>query len=82
MYVMLPQQAYHEYMPIRGPNSTAAAGNNSSSSGNSSEVCGGLADIYRTFRFGATMTLVSLTVASAVQIHHRADGLLTSSSKA
>uniref|UniRef100_A0A383WPE6 PhoD-like phosphatase metallophosphatase domain-containing protein n=1 Tax=Tetradesmus obliquus TaxID=3088 RepID=A0A383WPE6_TETOB len=69
-------QAYHEYMPIRGPNSTAAAGNNSSSSGNSSEVCGGLADIYRTFRFGSTMTLVMLeerVTARAEQYNYSTD---------
>lgn len=60
-------QAYMEYMPIMTP--TAANSINTSGSiqppglnstaGNSSVVCGGLADIYRTFTFGRTMTLVS-----------------------
>lgn len=67
-------QAYHEYMPIRSPNSSVpSAGNSSSfvygnassgssSGANDSAVCGGLADIYRTFQFGRTMTLVSTCV--------------------
>jgi hypothetical protein len=40
-------------------NSSSGGGGNSSSGGNSSAaVCGGLGDIYRSFRFGTTMSLV------------------------
>lgn len=44
-----------EYMPITTPTSNSS-GNNSSSA-----VCGGLADVYRIFTFGNTMTMVGCT---------------------
>jgi hypothetical protein len=50
-------QAYMEYMPITTP-SGATTSNSSSSSSGSNTICGGLADIYRAFTFGSTMTLV------------------------
>jgi hypothetical protein len=77
-------QAYMEYMPITTPSgaSTSNSSSGSSSSNGSSSndaICSGLADIYRVFTFGTTMTLVrqSEWCAGIEPCEHQAKGHVT-----
>ena len=49
-------QAWHEYLPIR--RTAANVGGLTSEGASATGNCSDLLDIYRTFRFGSTMTLV------------------------